>query len=153
MKLTQAELEKFGKRLVTLHTGAQGIRGGLNCDVKAVEGDAPVMDFIASDETLDRYDEVVKIDGWELDNFRKNPVIPDCHDYSSIVKILGRSPSLEIKDGKLINRVEFCVENPLGNLAYKMARGGFIKSESVGFIPIEWTYGGKGEPYRTYIKQ
>ncbi len=147
--ITQTEF----RHLVTLNNGKVGLRGGLHCTVKDPGGDLPVMDFIASDETLDRYEEVIKIDGWQLENFRMNPVVPDCHDYSSIAKIIGRCPSVEVKDGQLINRIEFCTDNPLGNLAYKMARGGFIKSESVGFIPIEWTYGGKGEPYRTYTKQ
>lgn len=148
------ELKEFGERVVLLHGGRQGLRGGFRSEVKAVEGDAPIMDFIASDETLDRYNEVVSVAGWDLENFRANPVIPDCHDYSSIGKILGRAQSVEVKDGKLVNRVEFCVDNPMGNLAYKMAKGGFIKSQSVGFIPLEWTNGiGKDQPARTYIKQ
>jgi len=150
-------LTEFGKRLVTLNTGAQGLRGGLLCEVKEISGDAPCMDFIASDETLDRYDEVVSVDGWQLENFRKNPVIPDCHDYSSIGKILGRAQSIAVADGKLVNRVEFCLDNPMGSLAFKMAKGGFIKSQSVGFIPLEWTNGkngndGNNEPSRTYTK-
>ena len=146
-------LTELGDRVVALHTGAKGLRGGLKCSVKEVAGEKPVLDFIASDETLDRYNEVIKLDGWELDNFRANPVIPDCHDYSSIMKILGRAQSITAADGKLMDRVEFCTENPLGNMAYKMALGGFIKSQSVGFIPLEWTNGNdKNAPDRTYTK-
>ncbi len=147
-------LAEFGSRLVTLNTGAVGLRGGLRCTVKAIGGDdEPVMDFIGSDGSVDRYNEVIDPDGWQLENFRANPVIPDCHDYSSIGKILGRAQSVSVANGKLINRVEFCVDNPMGNLAWKMAKGGFIKSQSVGFIPLEWTNGaGKTEPERTYSK-
>lgn len=146
-------LAEFGERLLVLNTGAQGLRGGLHCEARAVEGEEPVMDFIGSDDTLDRYNEVIKPEGWQLDNFRANPVIPDCHDYSSIAKILGRARSVEVKDGKLVNRVEFCMDNPMGALAYKMSKGGFIKSQSVGFIPLEWQNGaGKDQPARTYTK-
>jgi len=146
-------LIEFGERVVTLTGGKPGLRGGLKCDVRTVDGSAPVMDFIATDETLDRYDELIKLDGWQLDNFRANPVIPDCHDYSSIAKILGRAVSIGPVNGKLVNRVEFCLDNPMGSLAYKMAKGGFITSQSVGFIPMEWVNGsGKGEPSRTYKK-
>lgn len=146
-------IEEFGTRLVTLSTGAVGLRGGLKCEIKAVAGDAPVMDFIGSDGSVDRYNEVIDQNGWQLENFRANPVIPDCHDYSSIMKILGRAQSVSVKDGQLVNRVEFCTDNPMGNLAYKMAKGGFIKSQSVGFIPIEWKNGvGKDMPDRTYSK-
>ena len=150
----QNKLADFGDRLVTLHTGAQGLRGGIKSEVREVSGEEPVMDFIGSDDTLDRYNEVIKPEGWQLENFRANPVIPDCHDYSSIVKILGKAISVEVKDGRLVNRVKFCTDNPMGALAFKMARGGFIKSQSVGFIPIEWQPGvGKDQPARTYTKQ
>jgi len=147
---------EFGKRLVTLHDGGQGIRAGLACEVRAASSsEEPVLDFIASDETVDRYNEVIELGGWQLANYRKNPVVVDSHDYSSIARILGNSTDVRIKSGRLINRVKFATDNPLGAMAYKMARGGFIKSESVGFIPVEWERGnsGAGEPSRTYKKQ
>jgi len=147
--------KEFGARIVTLNTGAAGLRAGLHCTVKDAEdgdGDA-VMDFIGSDDSVDRYNERIDQNGWQLENFRANPVIPDCHDYSSIAKILGRAESVSVVNGKLMNRVRFCTENPMGNLAYKMAKGGFINSQSVGFIPLEWTNGNeKDQPDRTYTK-
>lgn len=145
---------EFGKRLTTLRDGRKGLRAGLTCDVKT-HGDEPVLDFIASDETVDRYNEVIELDGWQLDNYRRNPVVLDSHDYYSIGSVLGRSDEVKIEEGKLRNRVRFALDNPMGNMAYKMARGGFIKSESVGFIPIEWVRGNEaaGEPYRTFKKQ
>jgi len=154
MKKTLLEMQtEFGARVCTLNTGACGLRGGMKFEAKAVAGDAPVIEFIGSDGTVDRYNEVIDQKGWQLDNFRANPVIPDCHDYSSIAKILGRAQSVEVKNGQLLNLVEFCIDNPMGNLAYKMALGGFIKSQSVGFIPIEWTRGvNADQPDRTYTK-
>jgi HK97 family phage prohead protease len=151
---TLLELQKeFGARVCTLSSGAAGLRGGMKCEIKDVDGDAPVMEFIGSDGSVDRYNEVIDQKGWQLENFRANPVIPDCHDYSSIAKILGRAQSIEVKDGQLVNRVEFCTDNPMGMLAWKMAKGGFIKSQSVGFIPLDWENGvGKDVPDRTYTK-
>jgi len=147
-------LTEFGSRICTLNNGAKGLRAGIHCTAREVPGDAPMMDFIGSDNSVDRYNEVIDQQGWQLDNFRANPVIPDCHDYSSISRILGRAVMVDVKDGQLVNRVEFCLDNPMGNLAWKMARGGFIKSQSVGFIPLEWTNGGgKDQPDRTYTKQ
>ena len=154
MKKTLVELQaEFGARAVTLNTGAAGLRAGIHTTCKAVAGDAPVMDFIGSDNSVDRYNEVIDQKGWNLENFRANPVIPDCHDYSSIAKILGRAQRVDVVDGQLVNRVEFCVDNPMGLLAWKMAKGGFIKSQSVGFIPEEWNNGKNAdEPSRTYTK-
>lgn len=153
MKTDNLEAE-FGERLVTLRDGRRGLIGGLRVQVKAASADEPILDFIASDETLDRYNEVIKLDGWQLGEYRTNPVVLDSHDYSSVGKILGNSIETVIKDGKLRNRVRFATDNPLGNLAYKMARGGFIRSESVGFIPVEFERGlGPEEPARTYTRQ
>jgi HK97 family phage prohead protease len=158
MKWNEANLEKeFSGRLVTLRDGRQGIRGGLHCTWKDFPGTDPVMDMVASDDTVDRYNECIKQDGWQLQNFMANPVVPDCHDYSSISKVLGRDilpADQQVAGGRLGARVLFAVENPLGNLAYKMVKGGFIRSMSVGFIPLEWTNGNEsGQPDRTYTKQ
>src|SRR6266550_1338583 len=38
------------------------------------------MEFILSDATPDRYDDVIEPDGWVLDNFRKNPIALFNHD-------------------------------------------------------------------------
>lgn len=152
---TQTNLSDFGPRLVTLNTGKQGLRGGLACTVKDLGTDngLPNMEFVGSTGQVDRYNEQIDQSGWDLTAFKANPVIPDCHDYSSIAKILGRATSVEVVNDKLINRVEFCTDNPLGNLAYKMAKGGFIKSQSVGFIPLEWVNGnGVDQPDRIYKK-
>ena len=32
------------------------------------------LDFVLSDETVDRMGEIITADGWELDNFKKNPI-------------------------------------------------------------------------------
>jgi HK97 family phage prohead protease len=149
--------EEFGDRLVTLHTGAVGLRGGIISEVKAVADDESCLDFIGSDNRVDRYGEVIEQDGWDTKNFLANPVIPDCHDYSSVARILGRAKSLAVKDvaGRkaLHNRVSFAMDNPLGAMAFKMASKGFIPAQSVGFIPLTWTNGvGKDQPARTYKK-
>lgn len=141
-------------RIVTLSDSREGLRTGLACEVKAVDGEPAMMDFIATDETLDRYGEVIKLDGWELGPYKANPVVVDSHNYYTIGNIIGRSEKVWVEKGQMWNRVKFALDNPLGALAHKLAVGGFIKSESVGFIPLEWVDGRKaGEPYRTFTKQ
>jgi HK97 family phage prohead protease len=161
MKLNDLSLDQvkreFGDRLITLNTGKAGLRAGIHVTAKEVPGDAPVMDFIASDDTIDRYNEKIQQSGWRTKNFCANPVIPDCHDYSSVVKILGRDllpEAQQVTGNQLGARVEFATMNPLGNIAWKMAKAGFIKSMSVGFIPLEWENGvGKDMPDRIYTEQ
>lgn len=145
---------EFGSRLVTFKDGRAGIACGLSMRTRAVAGDAPVISFIASDATVDRYNEVILPEAWsDFRNFNKNPVITDCHNYSSVGFILGRAIRCEVKNGRLENDVLFAVQNPLGKVAYDMAKAGFCPTQSVGFIPMEWESGaGRGEPDRTYTK-
>lgn len=155
MKTTHDLETAFGSRLVTLANGQPGLRCSLAVEAKAVEGQEATMDFVATTERVDHYDEVIQLAGWDLKDYRRNPVVVDCHDYSSITRILGSSTDLQIKDGRMINRVKFATENPLGNLAWKLASAGHLRAESVGFMPENWEDGIRGtdQPSRTFTKQ
>lgn len=149
------EATPFGSRVIRLSTGQDGLRGGLSCEVRVPSDvpDLPVLDFVASDETIDRYREVIKLDGWDLSAYDRNPVVVDSHDYSSVARIIGKSIETQLLKEGLVNSVEFCMDNPLGSLAYKMAKAGFIRAESVGFIPREYKLGNDPkEPSVTYTK-
>ncbi len=41
-------------------------------DLDATEDDRTIR-FVASDETVDRYGDVVSVEGWQLANYKKNP--------------------------------------------------------------------------------
>src|SRR5688572_2026934 len=72
---------EFKDRLITLSDGSAGLRGGLVVNVVAPEvpSTAPVLDFIASSETPDRYAEIISADGWRLENYQRNPVFQNAH--------------------------------------------------------------------------
>ena len=57
------------------------------------------LDFRSSDQTLDRYQEVITVAGWKLDNYRKNPVVQNAHSYWSIADTIGKSLITEIRSG------------------------------------------------------
>lgn len=154
----RAMLEKeFGGRLVSLQAGEPGLRGGMQVrtQVPADAGGEPVVDFISSDETLDRYNEVICASGWVLDRYQKNPVFQDSHDYSTILRTIGRATITEIRGNQLYQRIQFAVDaNPLARIGYAMYRGGFLHAVSVGFVPLEWENGGGQSGFdRRYLKQ
>src|SRR6266404_2999373 len=141
------------------------------------EGDnapANTLDFRSSDQTLDRYQEVITVAGWKLDNYRKNPVVQNAHSYGSLADTIGKSLLTEIRDAAprshaspsdaptlhaptpyLFQRVQFAVEeNPLAKVAYGLYKGGFLKAVSVGFIPLRWENGSAESGYRRkYLEQ
>jgi hypothetical protein len=122
----------------------------------------PVLDFVASDNTLDRYDEVIDAAGWKLDNYRLNPVFQNAHKYGDVIFTLGKSLMTSVQDGKLQQRIEFATDiNPMAKITYGLYRGKFLNAVSVGFIPVKWengiapgTGGQPGTPWRRkYIEQ
>jgi hypothetical protein len=148
---------EFGSRLVGLRNGARGLREGLNVrtSVPSDAGSEPVVDFISSDESLDRYNEIISANGWVLDTYLKNPVFQDSHDYSTILRTIGKATVTQVRDGKLFQRIVFAVNaNPLAKIAYALYKGGFLNAVSVGFVPVKWQNGDGSTGFaRKYTQQ
>src|SRR5258708_4243232 len=147
---------ELGERLVALHTGAKGLRGQMAVEItvpRGAQGDC--LDVCASDETLDRYNEVIQASGWVLDHYAVNPVIQNCHQYGDIIYTIGKALRTEVAGGRLRQRWQFASDaNPMAKIAYGLYRGGYLNAASVGFIPLEWRNGAKtGEPARVYTRQ
>lgn len=98
-----------------------------------------LVEYVASNESLDSYNEVVSASGWRFTRFRKNAPFVDSHNYWSIDKLLGSVESARIEGRDLIEKVRWAKdvpENRLAQLGWKMTLGGFLKAVSVGFIPV-----------------
>lgn len=99
-----------------------------------------LVQYIASDETLDSYREVIRASGWRFDErFVSNPVFVDSHSYWGIRDVLGRVVEWRVEGGKLIENVQWAVdveENALARLGFQMTAKGYLKAVSVGFVPI-----------------
>jgi HK97 family phage prohead protease len=166
----------FADRLVTLSDGRPGLRGGMHVQVYQPTADAspspsgegrgegsssPIrdnscnscLDFISSDETLDRYGEIITAAGWNLDDYLRNPVFQNSHQYGDIIFTLGKAHITEIRQvaGRqaLFQRIEFATDaNPMARIAYALYSRGFLNSVSVGFIPVRWEDATPDSPYR-----
>src|SRR6516225_5048146 len=98
---------EFPERLTTLCTGQAGLRGGLKVEIREPSSppdptihpstNPPILDFVASDETLDRYDEIISVSGWKLNNYRRNPGFQNAHQYGDIIFTLGKALITEIR--------------------------------------------------------
>jgi len=157
MKLSETKLETiFGQRAVPLSDGRTGLRGGLVVESKADDAaGAPVIEFTASDDSIDRYDEVIVATGWDLANYRRNPVFQNSHKYGDVIHTLGKAVLSEVRGNKLVQRIEFATGvNPIAKLAYDLYRGKFLNAVSVGFIPLEWEEGSSQTAHRRkFLKQ
>jgi hypothetical protein len=143
---------ELSDRLVPLCDGRPGLRATLpieaqlqQCDQASPGAHLPVIDFASSDATLDRYDEMIRPEGWRLENYRRNPVFQNAHQYGDIIFTLGKALITEIRAAPsphLFQRVEFAVDvNPMARIAYGLYKNKFLNAVSVGFIPIRWENG------------
>jgi HK97 family phage prohead protease len=154
---------EFSGRLLTLSNGPPGLRGALRAQTRepAENNGRPILDFLCSDETLDRFDEIIVANGWKLENYQKNPVFQNAHQYGDILFTLGRALSTEVRpstDGgsaALFQRIEFATDiNPLAKIAYGLYRAKFLNAVSVGFTPLRWENGSPGTKFRRrYLEQ
>ena len=92
-------------------------------------------EFVLSDETPDRLGDIIKSDGWILENFKKNPVALWNH---SAMHPIGQWKNLRIEKGGLRGKLELA---PLGTSPrideiIKLVDCGVLRAVSVGFRPI-----------------
>lgn len=105
--------------------------------------DKRALRFTISTGTVDREQDRIALAGWDLANFRRNPVVLWGHDSTRLP--IGRAFDLRIEGSELKSSVEFIPEDtPEGGQfaesVYRLARSGFLAATSVGFRPIKWDY-------------
>jgi hypothetical protein len=120
-------------------------RRAMNVEAKILSEAEGLVEYVASNEALDSYNEVVAVKGWRFNRFAKNAPFVDSHDYYCIDKLLGQVTSARIEGRDLIERVQWAKdveENKLARLGWKMTLGGFLKAVSVGFMPVRMVRNG-----------
>lgn len=92
---------------------------------------------VGSTETRDRQGDIVHADGWLVDNFLKNPVIPWAHDYSQ--PPVANVEEIKVEGGRLLFKAKFpsAEDYPFADVIYRLYKGGFLRAFSVGFDPLE----------------
>ena len=98
------------------------------------------LSLTISSGIADRDNDVVSLDGWDLENYKKNPVVLFGHNGSQLP--IARSKSLYKYQGKFKSKAEFTPRdvNSFGHMVYQMYANGFMKATSVGFMPKQWDW-------------
>jgi HK97 family phage prohead protease len=107
--------------------------------IKRDDGDIE-FDFIASSEALDRYQEVVKVDGVILDNFKNNAPLLWGHNLGlgTEERPIGAIIEVAVQDDKTL-RGKAVIHNitELAREVGQLVRRGFLRAVSIGFIPLK----------------
>ncbi|MFW6173529.1 MAG: hypothetical protein ACOC5T_07285 [Elusimicrobiota bacterium] len=138
-KIQKKSLDKEGvKSVKELWEKVNKDYEGLSYDFKVkLTKDKDVFHSVFSTSSQDRDGDVI-FQNFELDNFKKNPVFLDSHRHDSISRIIGKVENIAVIDGKLQGDIRFALDNPIGELASKLAEKGFLNTTSIGFIPKEF---------------
>lgn len=108
-------------------------------EIKVLDAAKGMVEYVASDETIDSYREIIRADGWRFTNFKKNAPFVDSHEYGTLEKLLGAVVDFKVAGKKLIETVQWAVDvadNKLAQLGWKMTQAGYLKAVSVGFYPV-----------------
>jgi hypothetical protein len=87
--------------------------------------------FVASEESEDRMGDVIHVDGWKLNQFKKNPVFMFQHNYA--LPPIGTVPKIWIDGRQLLNTVKWDDESELGAEIHGKFDRRIMRAESVGF--------------------
>jgi len=112
----------------------------LNPEVNIIDAEKGIVEYVASDQSLDASGEIVMVHGWKFDRFRKNAPFLNSHQGADIAALLGKVLSADVVDGKLVERVQWAIDvpdNDLARLGFQMTEAGYLKAVSVGFLPLD----------------
>lgn len=119
------------------------LRRLLNPVAKVLDASKGLVEYVASNETVDSYREVIRVSGWKFDLFRQNSPFVDSHQYDTVQTLLGKVVDFKLdrSGGKpaLVETVQWAIdvpENQLAQLGFRMTERGYLKAVSVGFWPV-----------------
>lgn len=97
-------------------------------------GDGRSITFRASIESEDRAGDVIKAEGWELGNYKQNPVVLWAHRHDLLP--IGKSVDIWGENGALFATIEFA-QTEFAQQIQKLFEGGFLRGVSVGFRALK----------------
>jgi hypothetical protein len=103
--------------------------------VRSVDREKRTITVVASDETRDRYGDVIRQAHWDTKNYEANPVVLFSHRASEMA--VGKTISLARETSPvpaLVAVIEFA-EHPLAKQLADLYAGRYMNGVSVGFVP------------------
>ena len=117
----------------------------------AKQSDTDPSEFIMSDETVDRYGDVINADGWDIRDFKNNPVALFNHNTDAII---GSWKKVRVDGKRLVGKLVLAAEgtirqgrrgpSPVGTEARQMV--------SVGFLPDQVRAARQGRRSRRLVR-
>ena len=93
--------------------------------------------FTISTAARDRDGDIIDQGGWDLAEYRANPVVLWAHEGWS--PPVGRAENINVDGGRLVSVARFATrdEYAFADTVFQLYKGGFLNATSVGFVPVE----------------
>jgi HK97 family phage major capsid protein/HK97 family phage prohead protease len=94
------------------------------------------LTFVLSDATKDRMGDVIDPKGWQLDNFRSNPMALFNHNSGFPI---GHWEDVKVQGGRLVGKLKLAARGTSDRIdeIISLVEQGILRAVSVGFAPIE----------------
>lgn len=132
-------LDKDQKPLTT--KGGQQIYGADSHNVvKSVSLEKRVLEITGTTESRDRDGDVILVNGWELSDFLKNPVMLWAHDYYSVAIAAAEKVVKRFNPKRLDFKEVFAPDGiyPFADMVLALYNIKQLNTSSVGFLPDKW---------------
>lgn len=107
--------------------------GPIEKATKLAEGE---VDFVVSTDAWDSHGERINVDGIELKDYKKNPVVLWAHDGFNLP--IAKTTKIWKEGGKLMARAKFYLKDEFPNKVYQYIVDGYLNAVSIGGMVTEW---------------
>ncbi len=128
------KIDTDGKAKMIAAMSADAVKSIIAATKAAGDADTGTFDVIVSTEDVDRHGEVILASGWDLANYKANPVVLWAHDYSSLP--IGICTEVAVEGDKLHAKGKF-VTTEFAQQVRALYDQGAISATSVGLIAEE----------------
>lgn len=98
------------------------------------------VEFVVSTNALDAHGERINVDGINLSDYKKNPVVLWGHDGFNLP--IAKTTKIWKDSGKLMARAKFYLKDAFANKVYNYIVDGYLNAVSIGGMVQEWAADG-----------
>lgn len=142
--ITEEQFKRLAKESPGVGIAGKGLRKQVLEEIEKGGGKSErSLTFTISTATVDRQSDTVSLEGWDFENYLKNPVVLWAHDYHQLPIA---SASRVWKYGNNIKAAadfvpaDMPVIGAFAEAVFQMYKGGFLNATSVGFLPKKWKW-------------
>jgi hypothetical protein len=117
------------------------LKSGALREVRAIDKVNRLLDICISTDSVDRMEDTIALDGWQLENYIENPVVLFGHDqWNPPVAQSVKVWNVPGTPGELWARAQFVEREiyPFAFMMFQLYAGRYMRAASVGFRPTDY---------------